>query len=136
MAISSAVADGIGLAHSLGDCRITVHEAATGKKVMAFASDPPASVLTFSPDGKLLATATGPNVLAWAGLFHLGDTSLRLWDVRTGKQLAQVDGHRGMVTGLAFSSDGRELYSASTDGTLMAWDVRRLLMIGRTSGGR
>ena len=73
------------------------------------------TALAFSPDGKLLASATQ----------HQQDPSatLRLWDVVTGKEVHHWDGHRGRVNALAFSPNGRRLASASSDGTVLVWKV-------------
>jgi WD40 repeat protein len=48
-----------------------------------------------------------------------------MWDVVTGKELARLEGHRGTVTSLAWSADGKTLVSGSNDGTALAWDVSR-----------
>ncbi len=37
--------------------------------------------------------------------------------------LADLKGHRGAVTGLAFTSDGQQLVTASVDGTLKVWNA-------------
>ena len=49
--------------------------------------------LAFSPDGQMLATASS-------------DSSARLWDVGTGKQLQRLE-HDGPVSAVAFSPDGQ-----------------------------
>ncbi|MFN3297557.1 WD40 repeat domain-containing protein [Caldimonas sp.] len=56
--------------------------------------------LSFSPDGKLLATGGGGG-------------EIRLWDARTGKQLAELAGCRNYITSLVFSPDSKILVTAS-----------------------
>jgi WD40 repeat protein len=65
--------------------------------------------VAFSPDGRLLATASG-------------DSTARLWDPATGEQLRTLTGHDGGVLGVAFSPDGRLLATASGDNTARLWD--------------
>ncbi|KAJ7306244.1 WD40-repeat-containing domain protein [Mycena albidolilacea] len=51
------------------------------------------------------------------------DTTIRIWDVSTGKQLQQLDGHDNTVNSVAFSSDGSRAISGSDDRTIRIWDV-------------
>ncbi|KAJ6583520.1 WD40-repeat-containing domain protein [Mycena vulgaris] len=52
-----------------------------------------------------------------------GDNTVRIWDVATGKQLKQLDGHEGDVNSAAFSPDGLYAISGSDDQTVRIWDV-------------
>jgi WD40 repeat protein len=111
--------------------------------------------LTFSPDGRTLATISGSTVYLWdtargKELRQLGgqgnsvrsvaftpdgkiiaasseDGTIRFWDTATGTILAQVEGHRGGVGSIVFSADGQTLTSAGNDTTSLVWDVKRCL---------
>ncbi len=76
----------------------------------------PVSCVSFSPDGKLIATA--------------GDEAvIRLWDATTGKLVRRLDGHQPVVgyrdhmLSVAFSPDGKLLVSGGVDKTVRLWDV-------------
>ena len=51
------------------------------------------------------------------------DQTLKVWDVETGRELRTLQGHTGVVNGVALSGDGRRAVSASADNTLKVWDV-------------
>src|SRR5205814_5907693 len=85
------------------------------------AASPPGDVLTasgevkavvFSADGTRLATAGG----VYKGRHKWVTGEIRIWDPKTKACLVAFDGHPTGVTGLAFSPDGSQLVSASTDG--------------------
>ena len=73
---------------------------------------PPASVHTvaFSPDGRILAAASA-------------DSTIKLWDPRSGKLLRVLKGHQFRVDSAAFSPDGRFIVSGGKDTTIKLWDV-------------
>jgi WD40 repeat protein len=66
--------------------------------------------LSFSPDGRILASASG-------------DSSVKLWDVASRKLLGSLQGHRQSVFAVAFSHDGRLMASESSDGTIKLWNI-------------
>jgi WD40 repeat protein len=71
------------------------------------------SALDLSPDGNVVATATGYE-----------QRTIQLWDANSGELLRTLEGHRDYVTHLAFSADGHRLASASSDETVRLWDTQ------------
>ncbi|MCI0538696.1 MAG: hypothetical protein L0Z50_26110, partial [Verrucomicrobiales bacterium] len=61
-----------------------------------------------APDGKTLVTASF-------------DQSVRLWDVRTGKQLRIIQQNMGAVRATAFSPDGKRLATGADQA--IVWDT-------------
>jgi WD40 repeat protein len=68
-----------------------------------------ADPVVFRPDGRLLA---------WAG----SSGTIVLQDP-AGPVVRTLEGHKGLIQGLAFRPDGRQLASAGWDGTVRLWDV-------------
>jgi WD40 repeat protein len=66
--------------------------------------------LTFSPDGKVLAS-TGY------------DRLIKLWNVASGNEIRTLKDHSDTVYGLAFSPDGKLLASAAADRAVKVWDI-------------
>jgi hypothetical protein len=54
------------------------------------------------------------------------DGVVKVWDLLSGRLLRPYYGHRGAVTAVVFSPDGRLLASASKDTTAIVWDVSSL----------
>ncbi len=93
----------------------------------------PAWSVAFSPDGRYLASSSGPlppvyreypTVGEMAQEYEVADDStIRLWDVQTGTEVRRFSGHHDTVYSIAFSPDGQHLISSAVDGELILWDV-------------
>lgn len=66
------------------------------------------NTIAVSPDSRIVATANK-------------EGSIMLFEIASGKQLATLNGHKGWVLSLAFSPDGRTLYSGAEDKTIKIW---------------
>ncbi|QEG22206.1 protein kinase domain-containing protein [Mariniblastus fucicola] len=77
--------------------------------------------VAFSPDGKTFASASQ-------------DRTIKLWDVKTGREISTLKGHSGSVGSIAFSPSGKQLASASSDKSVRLWDVETGQETGRLEG--
>ncbi len=119
--------DGKTLVTGSDDRTIRLWEIATGRQLAASEDftkpaapadpdqDPFIAAVRFSPDGRLLAAATGDGP--------------RLWQISWGglRPLATLYGHKDRVADVAFSPDGRRLATASADTSVKLWDTSSML---------
>jgi WD40 repeat protein len=115
--------DGKLLAGSCMDGHVHLWEAASGLERLTLKSKYPVTAVAFSPDGRVLATI---NNGGWRGVPPVREedvTTIRFWDVATGKALREFTGHLGPIATLAFSPDGKHLVTGSHDTTALLWDV-------------
>src|SRR5580704_4149685 len=78
--------------------------------VMESGHHKPVMSIAFGPDSQWLVSASQ-------------DTTLKLWDLKTGRELRAFAGHPGMVEKTAVTPDGKTLISAATDGAVKSWDI-------------
>ena len=92
---------------------VMLWEVSTGKLVVKIEGfDKGLEPITFSPDGKYIAT----------GERKSGGAKASLWEVTSGKLVRTFEGHKYWVSKLAFSPDGRFLATGSAD-EMTLWDV-------------
>jgi hypothetical protein len=51
------------------------------------------------------------------------DSTARIWDAESGKEIAVLKGHTSLVSSAAFNADGKRVVTASDDGSARIWDV-------------
>ncbi|MFN9555130.1 MAG: toll/interleukin-1 receptor domain-containing protein [Dolichospermum sp.] len=72
------------------------------------------SSVSFSPDGKTIATASR-------------DNTARLWNLQ-GELLHELKGHQSIVFSVSFSPDGKTIATASWDNTARLWNLQGELL--------
>jgi len=93
-----------------GDGTISLWEVASGKKITDIAATPNHSLIAFSPDGKMLASAGGES--------HL----IILWDITTRKKIATIYttlDNSESIRHIAFSPNGALLAVRATNKTIV-----------------
>ena len=105
--------DGIRCATVDRNGMVRIWDLQEGKSLVEFRADErPVSAVAVSADGSLLATGS------WFG-------GSRLWSLKEDQpiELKQLQGHRGLISRLVFTSDSQQLVSASRDQTARIWNV-------------
>jgi len=51
------------------------------------------------------------------------DKTVRIWDVASGEELSELEGHTDKIFGVAICADGRRAVSCSWDASLRVWDL-------------
>ena len=96
-----------------------LREAGSGKEVLELTSAPTAGgtqAIAFSPDGSRLACSSD-------------DSQVRIWDVSNvetagGRAPVRIlDGKIALLDRVAWGADGRQVFAASSGGTLLSWPV-------------
>lgn len=106
--------DGTTLVVRNDDKTIRLYNIPSGRELQRFAepNEPEGWAFALSPDGRTLARATEGH-------------AIECWELASWKRRRRFTGHREEVLRLLFSADGRTLFSASRDTTVLMWDRAR-----------
>lgn len=99
-----------------GDKHLQVWDFATGKEILRMLPEDGITSVAFSPDGRYLISA--------------GFTSIRIWELANGLQLAQAP--RKGVKEVAFSSNGKDALYRGADNIIRLWKWSADDMIAET----
>ena len=89
---------------------LELRDVETGVLKESLLSDEVINGVSFSPDGKIIASCT-----------HQGN--IHLWNTKTGHLIKMFKGHQGKTTVLAFSPDGKTLASVGEDNVVLVWNI-------------
>lgn len=70
-----------------------------------------ATAIAVNKDGSLLASGGA-------------DSSIVIWDARSGEKIFALNGHKGQINSLDFHPDGVQLISGSTDRSVKLWNIK------------
>lgn len=96
-----------------GYCFLSIRDATTGKITSSLEGDyseHAIQALVWHPDGKLLASDSGRNLV-------------HIWNPDTGQLLASLNAYTERVISVDWSSDGKMLATVSEDGSMKVWEI-------------
>jgi len=70
----------------------------------------PVTCAAYSPNGKYIATGSS-------------DNSIKLWNIKTGKEIRSFNEHTDLIKSVCFSKDGNRLLSVSADNKIVVQDI-------------
>jgi WD40 repeat protein/uncharacterized caspase-like protein len=110
---------------------LTILEVPSGRQLQRLAPASGGGVInrvSFSPDGSMLLTAYGPNPeqLQQSSITNpeSNEHQLKIWDVKSGRELRSIALGLGGASKTGFSSDGRTLGTVGAMGQISLWDAQ------------
>ena len=88
---------------------VRILKATSDKEITRMNYEYPVKAVTFSRDGKYLATASRKTI--------------NLWEIKSGKEVARMN-HENAVISVAFRADVKYMITASEDNTIHSWLFR------------
>ncbi len=99
-------------------CMINLWNPLSGQSVRTIAHDRTIRILSFSPNGELLACGSSES--------KPGEkNSITVWNIKNGGEPFSLSGYQKSVISLAFSPDGSSLVGGGEDGSISVWDVQK-----------
>jgi len=126
--LCSALADGGLVWTSSKDGVVSAWETGTGENCV----EPLAQLLADYHSVAAIALYKAGDVQCIAA--GCSDGSIKIFNTSTGELVDQMQGHVEAVTSLAVDGTRELLYSASTDGTVLAWDLETIRSVSEAPG--
>jgi WD40 repeat protein/serine/threonine protein kinase len=87
---------------------------------------------TFSPDGQFIVTAGG--AVPWEDKLRQFAGEICVWARATRELVLKLPAHEFGATSLAFTSDGKSLFTTGCDGKVCEWDFAEILKFSDANG--
>lgn len=112
---------GTKLAIADGEDIVAVLDTATWTVIATLRHEMPILAMAFNTSETIIATAK------W-------DNTVKLWDIRSGKELDTLSGHVSTVDKMRFSRDDTELITGSIDGSVRFWQMTNRTSLSKREG--
>lgn len=112
--------DGKTYASGNSDNSVKIWDAKTGNEQRTLIGHTaPVKLVRFSADGKSLMSGSGTAEMSIWDIV----TTIKFWDVETGKELRTLEGYNWPINSIAYRPDGKTFMCGSWDGSIKMWDI-------------